>query len=428
MNFMYVMYMMIYNIIMYFLQPIVWLYLLWRSKRIPSYRKRWLQRYGFYKKFIKPNGIILHAVSLGETLLSMPLIYSLRKRYPGIVITLTSMTPTGIEFAESKYVNYNNLYCRYLPYDLFGSMRRFIRQISPKLVIVMETELWPNFINILYQCNIPCIIINARMSSYSFFRYQKLGFFISLIMKRITLIAAQNEEDASRFFKLGCQKNKLFITGNLKFDIEISQELLQKISFLKKTWVKKRRVWIAGSTHTGEEILLLQAHKRLLKFFPDLLMILVPRHSERCVDVRRIVEKIGFSYVMKSAKCMIEEQVQVVINDIIGNLMLLYGISDVAFVGGSLVKHGGHNPLEPAIYKIPILMGPYTFNFSNICMQLNKAGGLITVTNIISIVDVIFMLFKDSQCRINYGNGAARVFKYNQGVLKKLLYLLDTFI
>lgn len=427
-RYIYFLYIKIYNIIMYLIQPVLWIRLLWVSKRIPLNRKRWLERYGLYNKAIRPHGIILHAVSLGEVLLSMPLIHALRCRYPNIIITLTTMTVTGIELAESKYGMDYHFHCRYLPYDLFGAMKRFINQVQPKLVILIEKELWPNFLNILWQRNIPCVIANARMSSRSFLRYNKIGFFMSFIMHRITLIAAQHQADASRFLKLGCSENKLFVTGNLKFDIEINQDLSEKILFLKNNWVQKRQIWIASSTHSGEEILLLQAHKQLLKVFPNLLMILVPRHPERCVDVQNITKKIGLSYIMKSSNVIPTQAVQVVINDTIGELMLLYGIANIAFVGGSLVKHGGHNPLEPALYAIPILMGPHTFNFSDICIKLHVSGGLIIVTSISSIVRVISMLLQDTKICLEYGDRAIKVLKDNQGALQRLLSLLEKMI
>lgn len=422
---MFIIYIIIYNIIIYIVQPVIWIKLLWRSRRNPSYRRRWLERYGFHNNnYIKPNGIILHAVSLGEMFSSIPLVYALQKRYPNIVITLTSMTLTGMELAESRFVNCN-VYCRYFPYDLFGAMNRFINQVQPKLVIVMETELWPNFINILYKRNIPFIIVNARISLRSFIKYKKISYFIALIMNKITLIAAQNKENASRFFELGCEKSKLFVTGNLKFDVEVTQDLLKKVMYLKSIWAKGRKIWIAGSTHAGEEILLLQAHKQLLQIFPNLLMILAPRHPNRFINVQSIIKKFGLSCILKSSGVVPTQKVQVVINDTIGELMLLYGISDIAFVGGSLVKHGGHNPLEPAMYAIPILMGPYTFNFSDICSKLYESGGLITVTDIVSLVNEMTMLLQDQKSRVNYGNNAITTLRSNQGTLQKLLYLLD---
>ncbi|WP_236840085.1 lipid IV(A) 3-deoxy-D-manno-octulosonic acid transferase [Blochmannia endosymbiont of Camponotus nipponensis] len=412
---------------MYIAQPIIWIRLLWRSRRTPLYRKRWLERYGFYQKPIKSDGIVLHAVSLGETLTAIPLIHALQQRYPKITITLTAMTPTGIELAQSKF-SHNIIHCGYLPYDLPGSMKRFINQIRPRLVIVMETELWPNLINILYQRNIPFIIANARLSFRSFIGYKKFSSFVSLIMERIALIAAQNKEDASRFLKLGLKKNQLFITGNLKFDIAMTQDLLNKISFLKKTWIKKRQVWIASSTHAGEEILLLQAHKHLLTKFPNLLMILAPRHPERFINVKNMTEQAGLSYIMRSSGITPSKKTQVIINDTIGELMLLYGISDIAFVGGSLVNHGGHNPLEPAAHSIPLIMGPYTFNFHDICVKLHESNGLITVTDTESLVKAVIMLLTNQQCRLNYGYRAIKVLKHNQGALQQLLYLLDNYL
>lgn len=422
---MYIIYITIYSIIMYVIQPIIWILLFWRSIRMPSYRKYWLERYGLCNKSVKPHGIIVHAVSLGETFASVPLVYALQRRYPDIIITLTSMTPTGIELAKSYSIGNASLCCRYLPYDLPGVMNRFINQIQPKLVIVMETELWPNFINILHRRNIPFIIVNARMSLRSFLKYKKISCFIASIMNQVTLIATQSKEDATRFIDLGFKKNRLFITGNLKFNIEITQDLSKKILFLKSVWIRNRKVWMASSTHAGEEILLLQAHKRLLQIFPDLLMILAPRRPERFCCVQNITGKLGLSYILKSSGLTPQKETQVVINDTIGELMLLYGISNIAFVGGSLVKHGGHNPLEPAAHAIPVLMGPYIFNFNDICSKLCRSGGLIIVTNIDSIVEIISVLLWNEQLCLYYGDRAIEVFKNNRGTLQKLLCLLE---
>lgn len=424
---MYVIYMTIYNIVMYVIQPMIWIRLLWLGRKNFSYCNCWLERYGLYNKSIPSNGIILHAVSLGEMLLAISLIRALQKIYPNIVITLTSMTLTGMEIARSRCIS-NNIHCRYFPYDLPGSMTRFIDYVKPKLVIIIETELWPNFINILHKRSIPCVVVNARMSPISFIRYKKISCFIALMIKKITFIAAQSKKDAARFLQLGFKKNKLFVIGNLKFDIEVTQDLLKKIFLLKNVWAKNRQVWIASSTHIGEEVLLLQAHKKLLEIFPTLLMILVPRHPERCMNVGNITEKVGLSYVIKSSGFISTQDVQVVINNSIGELMLLYGISDIAFVGGSLIRHGGHNPLEAAVYAIPILMGPYTFNFNDICVKLCRSGGLITVTDIASVVSTISMLLRNKKSCFDYGARAIKVLKQNQGALQQLLYLLEKII
>lgn len=422
-----IIYNMIYIMIMYIIQPFIWIRLLWLSKNIPAYRKNWPERYGLYfHKNIKTHGIVVHAVSLGETLSIKPLITALHKYYPNIVITLTSMTPTGLELAN-RYT-FNNIQCIYLPYDLPGSIKRFIRKLKPKLIIIMETELWPNLINILYQYNIPIIIANARLSTQSFIKYKKISRFLLCMMQHITIIAAQHKSDASRFLQLGFKKEQLYITGNLKFDITITPHLLKKIEYLKKQWTKKRLTWIASSTHSGEEILLLKVHKHLLTIFPTLLMILSPRHPDRFFNVSHITKKFGLSYIMKSSGTVPTENTQVIINDTIGELMLLYGISDIAFIGGSLVQHGGHNPLEPAAHAIPLIMGPYTFNFHDICTQLYESNGLINVSNSESLIHTISILLNNKTLRIYHGRCAAQVLQKNKGSLKKLLSLLHNYL
>lgn len=417
----------LYSVFMYIVQPIVWLRLLWISRKKPCYRKRWLERYGFCSQIIKPGGIVIHAVSLGEMILSISLVRRLQRRYLNKSIVLTAMTPTAMQLAESICSSYNNVYCQYLPYDLPGAMRRFVCRVHPKLVISIETELWPNFINVLHQRKIPFIVVNARMSLRSFIRYKNISSFIALMMEQITLIVVQHKKYVQRFFKLGCRKDKLCVMDNLKFDIEVNQDVSKEILFLKSNWIKGRRVWIAGSTHSGEEMLLLQAHKQLLQIFPTLLLIVAPRHLERCSIIQKIVKRFGLSFIMKSSGLIPTQEIQVVINDVIGNLMTLYGISDIAFVGGSLVKHGGHNLLEPAIYAIPVLVGPYTFNFFDICCKLRDAGGLITVVDVCSIVRTISMLLQDRERYMNYGSCAAKVFKKNQGASQQLLNLLGKF-
>lgn len=425
---MYTICIIIYNIIIYCVQPFIWIKLLWMSKHVPAYRKNWLERYGFYIfKNLRPGGIVLHAVSLGETLSIAPLIKALQKYYPNTIITLTSMTPSGLEMAQQFTPN-NNIQCIYLPYDLPCSIQRFIKQIRPKLVIVMETELWPNLIRILYKHNIPLIIANARLSVHSFIKYKKINKFLFHIIKHITIIAAQYKSDAYKFLQLGLKQNQICIIGNLKFNITITQNLLKQIEFLKKTWVKQRPTWIASSTHPGEELLLLTVHKQLLSIFPNLLMILAPRHIERCLEISRITKKLGLSYIMKSNNIIPTTKTQVIINDTFGELMLLYGIANIAFVGGSLVRHGGHNPLEPAAHAIPIIMGPYTFNFNDICTKLHTSGGLITIFNSKSLIHILSTLLKNPGLRIYHGNCAAQVFKNNQGALKKLLDLIYKYL
>ncbi|PKB89766.1 3-deoxy-D-manno-octulosonic acid transferase, partial [Ewingella americana] len=351
---------------------------------------------------------------------------ALRHRYPSLPITVTTMTPTGSERVQSAFGK--GVHHVYLPYDLAGSVNRFLDEVNPKLVIIMETELWPNLISALHRRKIPLVIANARLSARSAKGYQKLGKFIRTILQRITLIAAQNQEDGERFLSLGLKRNQLAVTGSLKFDISVTPELAAKAIALRSQWASRRQVWIATSTHEGEETLLLEAHKELLKAHPNLLLILVPRHPERFPVACDLTRKAGLSFIQRSSGEVPSSATQVVIGDTMGELMLLYGIADLAFVGGSLVERGGHNPLEAAAHAIPVLMGPHTFNFKDICAKLAQDDGLITVTDTASLVKEISTLLTDEDYRLYYGRHAVEVLHQNQGALQRLLHLLEPYL
>ncbi|MDC9592826.1 lipid IV(A) 3-deoxy-D-manno-octulosonic acid transferase [Xenorhabdus sp. IM139775] len=416
----------LYQVLLYLIQPIIWLRLLLRSRKSPAYRKRWGERYGFCAQKVTPGGILLHSVSVGETLAAIPLVRILRHHYPLLSITITTMTPTGSERVLSALGNDVNHV--YLPYDLPGSMSRFLDHVNPKLVIIMETELWPNLITALHQREIPLVIANARLSARSAAGYQKINSFIKTILNKITLIAAQNLEDGERFIELGLRRSQLSVTGSLKFDISVTPELAAKAVTLRRQWAPHRPVWIATSTHDGEETIILDAHCKLLKQFPDLLLILVPRHPERFGKAAELTQKAGLNAILRSAGTIPDTNVQVVIGDTMGELMLLYGIADLAFVGGSLIARGGHNPLEAAAHAIPVIMGPHTFNFKDICAKLNKADGLITVTDSQSLSSAINSLLTDEDYRRYYGHHAAEVLHENQGALQRLLKLLEPYL
>jgi len=415
-----------YNIIIYLIQPLIWIRLLLRSRKSPAYRKRWAERYGFCKGKVVPGGIMLHSVSVGETLAAIPLVRALRHRYPSLPITVTTMTPTGSERVQSAFGK--GVHHVYLPYDLAGSVNRFLDEVNPKLVIIMETELWPNLISALHRRKIPLVIANARLSARSARGYQKLGKFIRTILQRITLIAAQNQEDGERFLSLGLKRNQLAVTGSLKFDISVTPELAAKAIALRSQWASRRQVWIATSTHEGEETLLLEAHKELLKNHPTLLLILVPRHPERFPVACELTRKAGLTFTQRSTGEVPSSGTQGVIGDTMGELMLLYGIADLAFVGGSLVERGGHNPLEAAAHAIPVLMGPHTINFKDICAKLAQDDGLITVTDTASLVKEISTLLTDEDYRLYYGRHAVEVLHQNQGALQRLLHLLEPYL
>lgn len=417
---------LLYTTLLYLIQPLIWVRLWVRGRKAPAYRKRWGERYGFYRHPLKPGGIMLHSVSVGETLAAIPLVRALRHRYPDLPITVTTMTPTGSERVQSAFGK--DVQHVYLPYDLPDALNRFLDKVDPKLVLIMETELWPNLIAVLHRRHIPLIIANARLSERSATGYAKLGKFIRTLLRRITLIAAQNEEDGERFIALGAKRNQLTVTGSIKFDISVTPQLAAKAITLRRQWAPHRPVWIATSTHEGEESVVLEAHQALLKQFPDLLLILVPRHPERFPDAINLVRQAGLSYITRSSGEVPSTSTQVVVGDSMGELMLLYGIADLAFVGGSLVERGGHNPLEPAAHAIPVLMGPHTFNFKDICSRLEQASGLITITDAESLSKEISSLLTDEDYRNFYGRHAVEVLYQNQGALQRLLQLLEPYL
>lgn len=417
---------LLYTTLFYLIQPLIWLRLWVRGRKAPAYRKRWGERYGYYKQPLKPGGILMHSVSVGETLAAIPLVRALRHRYPDLPITVTTMTPTGSERVLSAFGN--DVQHVYLPYDLPDALNRFLNAIDPKLVLVMETELWPNLIAALHKRQIPLVIANARLSARSAKGYARLGDFIRTLLRRITLIAAQNEEDGERFIALGAKRNQLTVTGSLKFDISVTPQLASRAVTLRRQWAPHRPVWIATSTHEGEESAVIEAHQTLLREFPNLLLILVPRHPERFPDAINLVRQAGLSYITRSSGEVPSSSTQVVVGDTMGELMLLYGIADLAFVGGSLVERGGHNPLEAAAHAIPVLMGPHTFNFKDICARLTQADGLITVADVASLSKEVASLLTDEDYRNFYGRHAVEVLYQNQGALQRLLQLLEPYL
>lgn len=417
----------IYTLLLYLIQPFVWLKLLWRSRKAPAYRQRWLERYGFCKKKVKPNGILVHAVSVGETIAAIPLIKALQQKYPQLPITVTTMTPTGSE--RVKTLLKDSVSHVYLPYDLPGAIKRFLKTTKPKIVIIMETELWPNLISQCYKQKIPLIIANARLSERSAARYGKLGKAVKQLFSKISMVAAQNQHDGERFVSLGLPTDHLAITGSIKFDINLSNEQRQKINQLKQQWQLNRPVLIAASTHSGEDEIILTAFKKLLLKHANLLLILVPRHPERFKTVEKLISDSGFNYLKRSTNQIPTEQTQIVLGDTMGELLELYAMADIAFVGGSLVKQGGHNPLEPALHHIAIITGEYFFNFQVICEQLIEAQGMIVCTNSADdLYSSIDCLLNDNSSRNRLGENAYLVLKQNQGALSRLLTVINHYL
>lgn len=416
----------IYQILFYLIQPLIWLRLLYRSTKNSAYRKRWGERYGFCKNKVAPKGIVLHSVSVGETLAAVPLVRSLRMRYPSLPITITTMTPTGSERVLSAFGD--DVSHVYLPYDLPGSVKRFLKTADPKIMIIMETELWPNLICQLNKRKIPLVIANARLSERSAKGYKKIGPLMKRLLGKISLIAAQNQADGERFVELGLRRSQLAITGSLKYDITVTPDLAARAVTLRRQWAPSRPVWIAASTHDGEDEIILAAHRQLLINYPELLLILVPRHPERFEKVRQLGIAQKFNIITRQSGLVPSDETQVILGDTMGELLLLYGVADVAFVGGSFVETGGHNPLEAAAHALPVIMGPHTFNFTAICRELSEGQALLTVHNKDELIEKILLLLNDPDYRRYFGRNAVEVLDRNHGALDKLLEHLEPYL
>ena len=418
-----------YTCVMYLAQPFLWLSLLAGSMKASRSRKRLGERYGLYCKLSspKPNGVLIHAASVGEVIAAVPLIKRIQQDYPHLSITVTTMTPTGSD--RVKAVFGESVTHVYLPYDLPDAVARFIGFVQPSLVVVIETELWFNLIHQLAKKQIPFVIVNARLSARSTKRYGWFKKALKPLLENITLIAPQDEVSLSRYAQLGIAPERLKLTGNIKYDLNLTADLLANISALKTQWSTSRPIWIAASTHEGEDEIILKSHRTLLQRFPDLLLILVPRHPERFNSVAQLIEQQGFNYIRRSGYLIPQAETQVVLGDTMGELMLLYGMADVALVGGSLVAHGGHNPLEPLAFKLPVISGKHTFNFPEIFAKLEaRQGVLMTEENPQAVAEAVAQFLESPTLSQRYGNAGYAVLNENRGALQRVMDLLKPYL
>lgn len=358
----------------------------------------------------------MHAVSVGETLAAIPLIKELKKSYPDVPLIVTNMTPTGAARVKAAL---NDSVCQvFIPYDLPGSVVRFLQRINPQVAVIMETELWPNLFAACKKRNIPIVLLNARLSQKSYSGYNAIRSLTCEMLKCIQKLAAQSRADADRFLALGMQPEKINVTGNLKFDLEIPADLHSKSILLREQLGPNRLIWIAASTHPTEEEIVLKAHKEILIKNPEALLILVPRHPDRFNTVATLCNNLGFKTVRRSLGSALTPDTSVYLGDTMGELLLMYSASDVTFVAGSFVSVGGHNMLEPAALKKPILTGPQLFNFAEISQMLIQEKGMIVVTPE-TLAEQVLKLFINQHGRQVMGDSAFRVVEQNRGSLQK---------
>jgi 3-deoxy-D-manno-octulosonic-acid transferase len=371
---------------------------------------------------LQPGGIWVHAVSVGESIAAAPMIRALLQRYPQLPITVTCMTPTGSERIQALFANEPRIQHCYLPYDLPCAAARFLDRVQPKLAVIMETELWPNHIHQCAKRGIPVALANGRLSERSARGYGRFRKLTAPMLAEMSFFAIQTEAEAQRFRDLGARPETVEVTGSIKFDLTIDPALLQRAAELRGQWqALERPVWIAASTHEGEDEVVLDAHRRLLANHPDALLILVPRHPERFNSVFELCQREGFSTVRRSTGANVDAQTSVLLGDTMGELLFLYALADSAFVGGSLVANGGHNLLEPAALAKPVLSGPHLFNFLDIAAQLREAGALAEVEDAEGLAVEVQRLFELPRDAQRMAEAGLAVMRRNQGALQRLL-------
>lgn len=412
----------LYTLLFHIGLPLVAVRLWLRARKAPAYRQRIGERFALGLPAMQPGGIWVHAVSVGESIAAAPMIRALLARYPQLPITITCMTPTGSERIKAMFANEPRIQHCYLPYDLPWAAGSFLDYVRPVLGVIMETELWPNHIHQCAKRGIPVALANARLSERSARGYARFAKLTRPMLEEMSWFAVQTETEAQRFRELGARSECVAVTGSIKFDLTIDPQLLTQAAQLREQWqADKRPVWIAASTHAGEDEIVLTAHRQLLARHPEALLILVPRHPERFNSVHDIAIQEGFATVRRSSAQPVTSQTSVLVGDTMGELLFLYALADVAFVGGSLVPNGGHNLLEPAALAKPVLSGPHLFNFLEIAAMLRSADALIESSDATSLSAAVQQLFDRPQKAREMAEAGLAVMKANQGALQRLL-------
>ncbi len=412
----------LYNVLVYLAAPVAILAQLWRSLRDASYRERLGERFGLGPA-IPGDTIWIHAVSVGEVQAAQPLIAQLQKRHPRYGILLTTVTPTGA--ARARLLFGDRVHLRYVPLDLPGSVRRFFDRVQPKLAMILETELWPNLYGECGRRGVPLVLASARISPRSVGKYRRLVPLFRRTLSHGIVIAAQSEPDAERFHSIGATPKRTHVTGNIKFDFQPPAGIEEQGRRWRDENAPGRPVWVAGSTHEGEEAIVLDAHRRVLERFPDALLVLVPRHPQRFESVRELLAKRHERAAFRSSGAPVSPATSVLLGDTMGELMVFYAAADVAFVAGSLVPIGGHNLLEPASVGRPVLTGPNNFNGEEIAQLLMDAGAAVAVTGTGELAHAVKGLLGDARLRSVMGAAGRAVLDANRGALDRLLTLVD---
>jgi 3-deoxy-D-manno-octulosonic-acid transferase len=410
----------LYTLAMYLAMPIILYRLAFRGLRYRGYFSRWMERFGWFRPLPGDQRTLwVHAVSVGEFNAAVPLIEALMHSHPDRPMVVTTITPTGSERVRQRFGE--RVFHVYLPYDLPAAVRRFLDRIRPRILIVLETEIWPNLYHECGRRGIPIVIANGRLSERSLRGYAPARSLITEALRSTAAIAAQTKADAERFLKLGSLPERTRVVGNVKFDLLVPEGLEALAAEWRARWGALRPVWIAASTHEGEEAAVLQAHARVLGRFPDALLILVPRHPERFRSAIALCRSYGFRTHCRSEDELAASDTQCFVVDSMGELLRFYACCDVAFVGGSLDRIGGHNVLEPAALGKPVLIGPHTFNFAEISEMMLAERAAVRVEDGAALGHAAVRILSDPARARDMGLAALRVVASQRGAVPRTI-------
>lgn len=416
----------LYTLAMYLVTPLIVLRLALRGFRSRPYYWRWAERFGFFKAPPEAAGCVwVHAVSVGEVNAAVPLIKALKRDYPGSPLVVTTVTPTGTARVQQLFGD--SVFHVYLPYDLPYAVSRFLKAVRPRLALIVETEIWPNLFFACRRRGVPLMIVNARLSERSLrgYRTRPLRGMVRAALACVDVVAAQSQADAARYRLIGAWPDRVLVCGNLKYDMAVPAAALTARDGLREHWGESRPVWIAASTHEGEEQAVLEAQLAVLRQCPEALLLIAPRHPERFRPVEQAVRSMGFAAGSHSVDGRPAPSQQVFVIDAMGQLMPYFAAAGVAFVGGSLVPIGGHNVLEPAALGTPVLVGPHTFNFQEITDSLIERGGARRVSDATELATAVLQLLRNTPARLAMGQAAQQVFAQESGATARLMQLVD---
>jgi 3-deoxy-D-manno-octulosonic-acid transferase len=414
----------LYSALFYLLLPAVLIRLIWRGLKAPGYLNSWLQRFGYGPVSSGDADVIwIHAVSAGETIAAVPMIRRLQSRYSDKRFIVSNMTPTGAE--RTRTLLGDSVIQCFAPYDLPGMVKRFLHRARPSLLLIIDTELWPNIIHYCNRMNVKTMLVNGRMSEASARGYSRLGGLTRSMLNEMTLVTTQTSQQGDRFLELGLPKEKLSVTGSIKFDLSLPDNLVGRRDFLRLKLGSDRLIFVAASTHEGEDEIILNACRQLRSKHHRLLLVLVPRHPERFDAVVKLAAGFGLNTVRHSEEISCDGDTDVLVVDAMGELIYFYAVAHFAFVGGSLVPVGGHNMMEAAAFELPIVMGPHVQNVDDIAGLFIEAEAMQMVSDADSLVQIIERLCTDEVFRVRMGSAAASVMRDNKGSLDRVLQLIE---